>query len=102
MTSVSVEKDIVFAKGATRDLLLDVYKPDVASKQTLILHLHGGGFRGGDRNGARLAEPLAALGYVSVSSQYTFGTEAKWPAQINDVKAAIRWCRAHAADFGID
>ncbi len=100
--SVSVERDIVFATGATRDLLLNVYKPAVADKQTLILHLHGGGFRGGDRNGCRLAEPLAALGYVSVASQYTFGTEAKWPAQINDVKAAIRWARAHAGDLGAD
>jgi acetyl esterase/lipase len=45
---------------------------------------------------------MAALGYVSVSSQYRLSAEAKWPAQIDDVRTALRWVHANAADLGVD
>ena len=97
----TIERDIVFAQGASRDLLCDVYRPADNEKTTAIIHLHGGGFRGGDKAGCRLALPLAERGFVCVAAQYNLANEAKWPAQLLDVKAAIRWTRANASSLGV-
>lgn len=102
-TVVAVEKDVVFARGGARDLLCDVYRPPATqTKHTAIIHLHGGGFTRGSKEGARTARPLAALGYTCVASQYRLLDEALWPAQIEDTKAAIRWTRAHADELDIE
>jgi acetyl esterase/lipase len=99
---VVVERDVVFGHGGERPLTCDVYRPAAEhTRQTAVIHLHGGGFRGGSKAGARLARPLAGLGYTCVSASYRLMNEAIWPAQIHDVKAAIRWTRAHAADLGV-
>ncbi|MBV9580164.1 MAG: alpha/beta hydrolase [Chloroflexi bacterium] len=99
---VAVEQDVVFGRGGERDLLCDIYRPSAAStKRTAVIHLHGGGFRGGSKAGARLARPLAERGYTCVSASYRVMSEAFWPAQIQDVKAAIRWTRAHAGELGV-
>ncbi len=99
---VAVEQDVVYGRGADRDLLCDVYRPAATqTKRTAVVHLHGGGFRGGSKAGARLARPLAALGYTCVSASYRVMGEAFWPAQIHDAKAAIRWTRAHAGELGV-
>jgi acetyl esterase/lipase len=100
---VVVEKDVVFGRGGDRELLCDVYRPPSGqTKRTAVVHIHGGAFRGGSKEGARTAGPLAALGYVGVATQYRLSQEAKWPAQIQDVKACIRWTRANADELGID
>ena len=100
---VVVERDVAFARGGTRDLLCDVYRPPVGqSKRTAVVHFHGGGFTGGSKQGARTAAPLAALGYTGVAAQYRLANEAGWPAQIQDAKAAIRWTRAHAGELDLD
>ncbi len=103
-TPYTLEQDIVFGLGGDRELKLDVYRPPAGTeKRTAIIHLHGGGFRGGSKDAvARTAAFLAGRGYVNIGSQYRLGTEAKWPAQIEDVKAAIRWTRANAASLGVD
>jgi acetyl esterase/lipase len=100
---VDVERDVVFGRGGSRELLCDIYRPAPAvAKQTTVIHLHGGGFRGGSKAGARLARPLTALGYTCVAGSYRLAPEAVWPAQIHDVKTCIRWARAHASDLGAD
>jgi acetyl esterase/lipase len=99
---VTVEQDVVFGHGGERALTCDVYRPAAQrTKETAVIHLHGGGFRGGSKAGARLARPLASLGYTCVSATYRVLSEAFWPAQIHDVKAAIRWTRAHSGDLGV-
>jgi acetyl esterase/lipase len=102
--SGSSERDIVFGTGGARDLKLDLHRPaPAASKRTAIIHLHGGGFRGGSKEATeRSAKYYVARGYVCIASQYRLADEAKWPAQIEDVKAAIRWTRANAASLDID
>jgi acetyl esterase/lipase len=102
-----VEKDIVFGKGGDLDLLLDVYHPPagVAPKRMGIVHLFGGGFRVGNKNASYIvhdAHVLARMGYTSVSATYRLQSQASWPAQIHDTKAAIRWTRANAKRLGID
>jgi acetyl esterase/lipase len=105
--NLRVEKDIVFGKGGTKDLTLDIYRPPVGvtSKRTAIVHLFGGGFFVGNKNAGYIindAKALGARGYTSVSANYRLQSEGLWPAQIHDTKAAIRWTRANAERLGVD
>ena len=105
--NLRVEKDIVFGKAGDKELTLDVYRPPtgVTSKRMAIIHLFGGGFFGGNKNAGYIvndAKALGARGYTSVSSNYRLQTEGSWPAQLHDVKAAIRWTRANADRIGVD
>jgi acetyl esterase/lipase len=102
--SVSIEKNIVFGKAGNTELRLDIYRPPAGTeKRMATIHMHGGGFTGGSKE--TLSErvlPLAMAGYVAIPVQYRLAGDAKWPAQIEDVKAAIRWTRANAKSLGID
>ncbi len=93
-----------------RPLTLDLYRPKTqAGPVPLVLWVHGGGWTGGSprgdmlgRDGARFFADLAARGYVVASVTYRFSGEARFPAQIQDVKSSIQWLRGHAAEYGID
>ena len=102
-SSIEVERDVVFGKGGETDLKLDIYKPPAGSeKRMATIHIHGGGFRAGNKESLnQRILPYAERGYVAIASQYRLTGEARWPAQIHDVKAAIRWVRAHAGDLGV-
>ena len=102
--AANVEKDIVYGKGGDVDLHLDLYHPPANStKRMAIIHFHGGGFTGGNKDGlAARIQTITAKGYVNVAAQYRLAGVAKWPSQIEDVKAAIRWTRANATKLGID
>jgi len=101
----NVERDVVYGKGGDIELRLDIYRPPagVTPKKMAVIHIHGGGFTQGSKSGvAGSSRAFAGLGYVSIASQYRLAGQAKWPAQIEDVKAAIRWTRANASRLGID
>jgi acetyl esterase/lipase len=104
--NLQVEKDIVFGKGGSKDLTLDVYRPPaVISKRMAIVHLFGGGFFVGNKNAGYIINDVKALGakgYTSISANYRLQQESPWPAQIHDTKAAIRWTRANAGKLGVD
>jgi acetyl esterase/lipase len=105
--NLRVEKDIVFGKGGSMDLTLDVYQPPagVTPKRMAIVHLFGGGFFTGNKNAGYIVNDVKALGargYTNVSANYRLQTQGSWPAQIHDVKAAIRWTRANAARLGVE
>jgi acetyl esterase/lipase len=101
---LKVDSDIVYGKGGDMDLHLDIYHPPAGTeKKMAVIHIHGGGFTGGSKTGvASSSRAFAGLGYVSIASQYRLAAQGKWPAQIEDVKAAIRWTRANASQLGID
>lgn len=96
--------DVPYGTGSGRDLLLDIYSPDAATSQrTAVLQFHGGGWRGGSRkNLAPHAKLLQAAGFTAIPAEYRLTGEAAWPAQVHDVKAAVRWARAHAAELGVE
>lgn len=99
-----IQKDIVFAQREGRDLKLDLYRP-VGKKNhhTAVLLLHGGAWRMGDKSMMALFGPeLAGLGFTAVAPEYRLLGEAPWPAQLEDLKAAIRWTRANANQLDID
>ena len=101
---VSVEENVVFGSGGGRGLHCDVYSPpeDGAGRAAVLL-LHGGGWMQGDRSQLKgYAIQLARFGFVCVCSEYRLSQESSWPAQINDVKAAMRWLRANATRLGVD
>jgi acetyl esterase/lipase len=102
--ALKVENNIIFGKGGELDLQLDIYHPPAGTeKKMAVIHLHGGGFTGGSKNGvAASARAFSGLGYVSIASQYRLTGQGRWPAQIEDVKAAIRWTRANASRLNID
>ena len=105
--NLRVEKDIAFGKGGSTDLTLDVYQPPagVTPKRMAIVHLFGGGFFTGSKNAGYIVNDVKALGargYTNLSANYRLQTQGSWPAQIHDVKAAIRWTRANAARLGVE
>jgi acetyl esterase/lipase len=84
---------------------LDLYAPKKAKDVPLIVWIHGGGFLFGSKEGFPVEPvPLHLLleGYAVASINYRLSPEALFPAQLEDCKAAIRWLRAHAEEFGID
>jgi acetyl esterase/lipase len=93
-----------------RPLILDLYKPaDSAQPRPLVIYLHGGGWLAGHTRHSAAFEDwpgvlasIAARGYVVASVEYRLSSEAAFPAAVQDVKAAIRWLRAHATQYGID
>lgn len=82
------------------DLLRPVERP---GPLPAVLLVHGGGWREGRREEQRgIASRFAQAGYVAIPVGYRLTGEAPFPACIDDVVAAARWVRAHAADYGID
>lgn len=102
--SVNFIPDLVFSVQNDKPLLLDMYLPKNATEVLpLIIWIHGGGWRFGDRRLApELSRYFAARGFAMASIEYRLSGEAVFPAQVHDVKAAIRWLRAHAEQYGFD
>ena len=101
---MSSDRDIVFASANGVELKLDIVRPQKPNGIG-ILFVHGGGWRMGSREMmAPIAAEMARHGFTGISSSYRLNSPkgAVWPAHIHDVKAAIRWTRKHAAEFGID
>ena len=101
---VTIERDVVFGSGGGRDLRCNVYwPPQKGSARPAVLLVHGGAWVNGDRTQLHgYGILLGRIGYVCVATEYRLAGEAKWPAQIHDVKAALRWMRANATHLGID
>lgn len=94
--------DIEYAKPDNTPLRLDLYLPkEIKGSVPVIVAIHGGGWTGGDKRGAAVIG-LVRHGYAIASINYRFSQQAIFPAQIEDCKAAVRWVRAHAAEYHID
>jgi acetyl esterase/lipase len=99
-----------------RPVTLDLYLPASASPEgknaagkPLVIYIHGGGWQSGHsrQSGAfddfpGVLASIAARGYVVASLNYRLSSEAPFPAAIRDVKSAIKWLRAHAAEYDIN
>lgn len=103
--SVAAHENLVYGKLPDgRELHLDIFQPKGKKKPApTVLIIHGGGWISGSKeNMIPMAQALAKKGFVAVTVEYRLGREAPYPAGVHDVKAAIRWLRAHAEDYGID
>lgn len=109
--AVEVLRDVPFASPPERTLRLDLYRPvpprgDAAdARRAVVVLVRGDGWRGGDegKDGlSRFGLALAERGFACAAVEYRDSDEATFPAQIRDVKAAVRWLRANAARAGLD
>src|SRR5688572_3794564 len=93
-----VIKDVVYAEADGGKLLLDIYKPSSNNNPYLIVWVHGGAWHSGSKE----APPLSFVGsgYALASVDYRLSVDARFPAQIHDIKAAIRYLRANATKYG--
>jgi acetyl esterase/lipase len=81
---------------------VDVYTPKAVAPFPVVVLIHGGGWVQGDKMEYKTSiktEALLARGYAVVAVNYRLSGVAKFPAQIQDVKAAVRWIRANAATY---
>lgn len=92
--------DICYATVNGHDLKLDLYRP-AGEKHALIVWVHGGAWRSGSKKDMPLGGLLQA-GYSVASVDYRLSTQAPFPAQVHDLKAAIRFLRARQSDYGYD
>ena len=104
MDIIDAHEDLTYANYGDRKLQLDLYKPKISQgRLPAIVCIHGGGWIKGKRQGFRnVAMKYAANGFVAVTIEYRLSGEAKFPANIQDCKAAVRWLRANAAKYNID
>jgi acetyl esterase/lipase len=93
--------DLTYAEVGGHPLLLDLYVPESTQKPPLVVFIHGGSWRAGTYKNCPMAW-LTTKGYAVASIQYRFSPEAVFPAQIFDCKAAVRWLRVHASEYGYD
>lgn len=95
---------VVFGSGGTTELRLDLAVPKEGEGPfPAIVCLHGGGWIGGERQKMRgTIEVLARRGYVAISPDYRLAPQDRFPAQIEDCKAAVRWLRANAEKYHIN
>ncbi|MFN4227198.1 MAG: alpha/beta hydrolase fold domain-containing protein [Candidatus Ratteibacteria bacterium] len=102
--NVKIIKDVVYGNVDGKNLYLDIIRPKKAEgKLPVIVFIHGGGWRSGDKQtGIFRLIPFAEKGYFCVSINYRLSDEAKFPAQIEDCKCAIRFLRANAEKYSID
>jgi pectinesterase len=85
------------------NVTLVIYTPDKPGRYPAILDIHGGGWKDRQVEADKpMMERLAARGFVTAIVSYRLSGEAKYPAAVYDCKAALRWLRAHAAQYKID
>ncbi|MBI3854907.1 MAG: alpha/beta hydrolase [Planctomycetes bacterium] len=102
---VEVIRDVEFGTGGGRALKLHLLRPRTMPKEPLpvVVYVYGGGWKAGNRNaGIAPLTRLVEKGYIGASLEYRLSQEARFPAQIEDCKCAIRFLRAKAKEYGID
>ncbi len=113
--AVKVEKNILYDTIDGQKLYLDLAMPKEGGPYPCVVMFHGGAWRGGSRKDLSLGErtkdgkyipspmeDVAARGYVAVSASYRLAPKFQFPAQIQDARAAVRFLRANAKEYGID
>jgi len=103
----AVNKDVTYCTPDNIPQKMNVFYPNKMSDKPLpvTVYIHGGGWTSGDKGaGAGTADmqELLARGYLVVSLDYRLAPQYKWPAQIIDVKCALRHLRANAAKYQLD
>jgi acetyl esterase/lipase len=100
----TLEQDIVYAKMGTLELKLDLTRPTEApTLAPAVMVIHGGAWRQGNKRDVRvISSEFAKRGYLAVAPQYRFCPQDTFPAQVHDVKAAVRWVKSNAKKYKID
>jgi acetyl esterase/lipase len=98
-----VHRNLEYVKGGHERQRLDLYLPaNAAGPLPVIVWVHGGAWFAGSKESGGPALPFVAKGYAVASINYRLSQHAKFPAQIEDCKAAIRWLRSNAKMYDLD
>jgi hypothetical protein len=95
-----VIRDIEYARVGEHSLKLDLHLPRASVRSPLTVWVHGGAWRSGSKSNMPLGR-IVEEGYAVASVDYRLSTDARFPAQIHDLKAAIRFLRGHSREWGI-
>jgi acetyl esterase/lipase len=99
---VQVSRDLEYKQPFRRPLALDLYRPQTIKKKLpVVIWIHGGGWKNGSKNRCP-ATWLATQGFAVASISYRLTHEARWPAQIDDCREAVRWLRKNARRYRLD
>jgi acetyl esterase/lipase len=100
---VVTRSNLEFARHDGVSLAGDLYLPKGLEKAPVVIAIHGGGWQAGSRAGYKYWGPfLARNGYAVFSIDYRLGKAGTFPGSVYDVRAAIQFVRAKAADLGVD
>lgn len=91
-------QDVVYATVDGKQLLLDLYMPAGGTRPPLVVAVHGGQWRRGTKENPPLS--FVKAGFAVASLEFRQSTEARFPAAVHDIKAAVRFLRARAAQYG--
>jgi acetyl esterase/lipase len=95
--------DVAYVENGHERQKLDIAFSREARPRPLLVWIHGGAYMGGDKGeNHAIWEDLMALGYAVATINYRLSSDARWPAQITDCKAAIRYLRARADEYHLD
>ena len=98
-----VSRAVPFAAPEGVRLTLDIYRPVRAGRYPSVVQVYGGAWqRGAPGDDAAFATYLAARGYVVFAIDYRHAPRWRWPAPIEDVRAALGWIRQHGGEYGAD
>ena len=102
-SDIEFQAGLVYARYGTREMHVDLFKPRRKGKYPAVIVVHGGAWITGHYTMENpLALALAKRGFVAVTVEHRLSNEKKYPAQIHDLKASVRWLRANAKIFNID
>jgi acetyl esterase/lipase len=101
---VKEHRDLAYVDNGHERHKLDIFLPEKAEGPLpLIIWVHGGGWQNGSKDGCPpLRQGYVGKGYAVASINYRLSSHAVFPSQIEDCKAAVRWLRAHAKEYGLD
>lgn len=97
----TAQKNIDYVGDGNPAHKLDLYAPEGAGPRPLAIWIHGGAWRAGSKDSVPIL-PLLERGWAVASVEYRLSPEAPFPAQMHDIKAAIRFLRANASELGVD
>lgn len=98
-----VHRDLAYAEPKNERQTLDVYAPTEGKDHPVVLWIHGGGWRAGNKTGVqKKLEAFVEKGFVFVSTNYRFVPNVTVKEMTGDVAKAIRWTHDHAKDYGGD
>lgn len=105
---VIADRDVVYTvlentAFGKRELHVDVFRPAKPGIYPVVMMIHGGGWRSGNKSmQVPMSEMLASHGFVAVAVEYQLSLEAKYPAAVYNIKSAIRWIRKNASKYHAD
>jgi acetyl esterase/lipase len=98
----SAELDVTYCSPDDLPQKMDLYYPESGGPWPALVYVHGGSWMEGDKAEGEGWRGLNDAGYLVVSVNYRMAAEGKFPVMIEDLKCAVRYLRAHSAEYNLD